>query len=83
MQVLEVPEAVAFSKDLAPSDVRVFLALKYFQSKNWPRPSQAAIAELAGVNRNTAATSLRHLVDAGVVTVDTSAAPHAYQIPAA
>ena len=79
---LEVPYRVAFNPDLQPSDIRVFLAISWFARGGLDRPSQGGIGEQSGLSRETVAASLRRLVAAGAVTVDTTAAPHAYQIAA-
>lgn len=77
---LELPVTVAFHPDLNPSDVRVYLALSWCHRAGMDRPSHFAIGDLAGITRNTVMNSIANLVDAGVLTVDRSAAPHAYQI---
>jgi hypothetical protein len=80
--VIELPAVVAFSEDLGPTDVRVYMAVSWFLRAGLDRPTQEGIGDLAGVSMETARISLRRLVAAGLVTVDTAATPHLYAIAA-
>ena len=79
---MAVPSTIAFHDGLEPVDLRIYLALAWFVRAGIDRPTQEAIGELAGVHRETVRPSLRRLVTAGAVTVDTTAAPHGYTIAA-
>ena len=80
---LEIPtQGILFNPDLEAIDVRVWAAISWSVRAGLDRPSQSYIAELAQIHRNTLAGSLDRLAGAGKLSVDTSATPHLYQIPA-
>jgi DNA-binding transcriptional ArsR family regulator len=77
---LLVPYDLAFSRDLRPSDVRIYLALSHFIRGGLERPTRGGLAELAGVSLETAKVSVVRLEDAGFIEIEREAQPHRYRL---
>ena len=77
---LEIPTSILFGERFTAHDVRVYAAVLWFDRAGIDRPSQSAVAELAQIHRNSVVGSLTRLAGAGKLSVDTSAAPHQYQV---
>jgi DNA-binding MarR family transcriptional regulator len=79
---IAVPSLLAFNPELTDGDLRIYMALTHFNRGGLERPTHNGIAELAGVSRSYIGPSLARLEEAGAITIDRSAAPHAIHLAA-